>query len=205
MNTMINPIINASSLGLIVLSFFLGSIPFAYLVGRLRGIDIRQHGSGNVGATNAFRVLGAGFGALTLILDAGKGALAAWLGLANGETMAVIAGLAAILGHTFSPFMRFKGGKGVASAAGVVLLLVPDVTLICLLAFGLAVFLTKYVSVGSLTAAALLPLLMFFLDKPLPYQLFALVTALFVIYRHNSNIRRLLAGTENPITRKQHK
>lgn len=191
--------------GVVLLAFILGSIPFAYLAGRLRGIDIRRHGSGNIGATNAFRVLGPAMGATVLLLDAGKGALATWLGLPYGDTAAVIAGLAAILGHTFSPFMKFKGGKGVASGAGVVLTLVPDVGLICLILFGLVVGITKYVSAGSILVAIMLPILMVFLGKPLSYQIFALATAAFVIYRHIPNIKRLMAGQENPIGRKQHK
>ncbi|WP_235910684.1 glycerol-3-phosphate 1-O-acyltransferase PlsY [Heliobacterium mobile] len=202
MTTAMSLTMDWSSLGLILLSFFLGSIPFAYLAGKAKGIDIRKHGSGNIGATNAFRVLGATMGAAVLLLDAGKAALATWLGQPYGGTMAVLAGLAAILGHTFSPFMKFKGGKGVASAAGVVLTIAPLIALICLAAFALAVYLTSYVSVGSILAAVLLPVLMYFLGKPVAYQVFALAVSLFVIYRHRSNIKRLMEGTENPIRRK---
>ncbi|WP_131919808.1 glycerol-3-phosphate 1-O-acyltransferase PlsY [Heliophilum fasciatum] len=190
------------SLLLMVAAFVLGSIPFAYLAGRLRGIDIRQHGSGNVGATNAFRVLGAPLGALVLLCDASKGALAAWWGLAQGELIAVLMGLAAILGHTFSPFMRFKGGKGVASAAGVFLLLAPDVMGVTVVLFLASVLLTRYVSVGSMLASVTLPALMVWWDKPFPYQIVAVVTGAFVFYRHIPNLQRLLAGQENPIRRK---
>ncbi|KAB2954584.1 glycerol-3-phosphate acyltransferase [Heliorestis acidaminivorans] len=187
-------------------AFFLGSIPFAYLAGRLRGLDIRQHGSGNIGATNAFRVLGPFMGTVVLLLDAGKGAVVAlWAITSFGETVAVIAGLAAILGHTFSPFMKFKGGKGVATAAGVVITLIPDIALICVLLFATIVALSKYVSLGSITVAITLPLLAFFFNKPLAYQIFSLATAVFVIYRHIPNIKRLLAGEENSIRRNQSK
>ncbi|WP_438266912.1 glycerol-3-phosphate 1-O-acyltransferase PlsY [Heliorestis convoluta] len=187
---------------LFIAAFFLGSIPFAYLAGRLKGLDIRQHGSGNIGATNAFRVLGSAMGATVLLLDAGKGVVATlWAFSYAGETAAVIAGLAAIMGHTYSPFMRFKGGKGVATAAGVVITLVPEVALICIILFAIVVAISKYVSLGSIVVALALPILIFLFNKPLSYQIFALATALFVIYRHVPNIKRLLAGQENSIRR----
>ncbi|MDD2421653.1 MAG: glycerol-3-phosphate 1-O-acyltransferase PlsY [Heliobacteriaceae bacterium] len=181
----------------------LGAIPFAYLVGRLRGIDIRQHGSGNVGATNVMRVFGPATGVAVLVLDAGKGFLATWLGMASGETTGAICGLAAILGHTFTPFLKFRGGKGVATALGVLLTLVPKIALGCLAVFGLAVAVSGYVSVGSIFAAIGLPIFMFYWQQPPVYQIFAVIAAGFVIYRHIPNIKRLLAGQENPIRGKR--
>jgi glycerol-3-phosphate acyltransferase PlsY len=221
----------------LVAAYLLGAIPFAYIAGRLlKGIDIRQHGSGNVGATNVFRVLGAGPGAAVLALDLLKGWLAAaWvpsLGAASAfsafasDSVADKAwwpcalGLAAVLGHSYTVFLGFKGGKGVASSAGVFLGLAPHATGVVLLLFIAALAFTRMVSVGSLLGAAALPALVasFHEWRPAaaranlsdafqngwslqarPVFWLALAIAILVWVKHIPNIHRILAGTENKI------
>ena len=182
-----------------VLPFLLGAVPFGYVVGKLKGVDVRRHGSGNIGATNVSRVLGKKYGALVLLLDALKGALPVLVVKLSGlpEEYQVLAGLFAVLGHCFSPFLRFKGGKGVATGLGAFIVISPKVTLLAFLIF-LAVFLsTRYVSLSSITAALSYPLIYRFLEKPSEVS-FILVslTALVIVVKHRSNIRRLLRGEE---------
>lgn len=196
---------------LLVGAFLLGAVPFGYLAGRLRGIDLRTAGSGNIGATNTLRVLGPAMGTAVLLLDVMKGLVpvlvAARLshgsdgGAANGWPV-VGAGLAAVLGHTYSPFLRFRGGKGVATSLGVLIGLSPLVAGLALALFLVVVALTRYVSLGSLLAAVLQAFLFWlplFHGHPAPwsYRLFGLLAAVFVIVRHRGNISRLLAGTES--------
>jgi glycerol-3-phosphate acyltransferase PlsY len=181
----------------IAAAFLIGSIPTAYLVGRTRGLDIRTVGSGNVGATNVFRVLGPALGFLTLAIDMLKG----WLPVAMVRGAAdpwtpVLAGLAAVLGHTFTPFLKFKGGKGVATSAGVFLALLPVPGLLALGVF-LAVFLVwRRVSVGSLCACVVLPGSALFLYGLTPATGLAAAVALLVVIRHAANIKRLVKGEE---------
>ncbi len=183
-------------------NYLLGSIPSAYLVGRMKGIDIRQEGSGNVGATNAVRVLGKGAGILVLVLDALKGVLGVQLAkLVGGPWFVVGAALLVIVGHSYSIFLKFKGGKGVAAGAGIVLALAPVTVAIQVVIFVVIVVLSKYVSLGSMIAALTLPLTMYFVGEPLPVIIFGIVGATLVIYRHIPNIKRLLQGQENKITR----
>ncbi len=182
-----------------VLPFLLGAVPFGYVVGKLKGVDVRRHGSGNIGATNVSRVLGKKYGALVLLLDALKGALPVLAVKLSGlpEEYQVLAGLFAVLGHCFSPFLSFKGGKGVATGLGAFIVISPKVTLLAFLIF-LAVFLsTRYVSLSSITAALSYPLIYRFLEKPSEVS-FILVslTALVIVVKHHSNIRRLLRGEE---------
>jgi glycerol-3-phosphate acyltransferase PlsY len=202
-------------------AYLLGSIPSGFLVAKAKGVDIRSAGSGNIGATNALRVLGKPAGAAVLLLDAFKGYAACaflapqifnWLaphfaGLAPAFAMEpvelqlrirVVAGLGAVLGHNYTCWLKFRGGKGVATTAGVYLALAPWAVLVALGVFLLAVLLTKYVSVGSMTAALALPATVWVMT---PQHLFLclVTTALgaLAIYKHQSNLRRLLAGTEN--------
>ena len=182
-----------------VLPFFISSIPFGYVIGKLKGIDIRQHGSGNIGATNVSRVLGKKYGALVLVLDALKGALPVLAVKLYGLPFEyqVLAGLFAVLGHCFSPFLRFKGGKGVATGLGAFIVISPKITLLAFFIF-LAVFLlTRYVSLSSITAALSYPILFRFLEKPseLSFILVSL-TSLVIVAKHHSNIERLLKGEE---------
>ena len=186
-------------------AFFLGAIPFGLVAGKLRGVDLRKEGSGNIGATNALRLLGIPMGIAVLILDTLKGLLpvlaARWFGLSSGWVVA--AGLCAALGHIFSPFIGFKGGKGVATSLGVLLGLSPLVAGIAAAAFFVTVFLTRYVSLGSIIGAATQAGLFLFLPAaqlqgdPLPYRLFGVIVGILVIVRHQANIKRLLNGTEN--------
>lgn len=192
-----------------LLGYLLGGIPSAYLVGKRRGVDIRKHGSGNVGTTNAFRVLGWRAGLVVLVADVGKGAVATGLlpllffpQAEAGVYPALAGGLAAILGHVFTPYLRFRGGKGVATTVAVVLVIFPlPLSLIFLAVFCVVAFTTGFVSLGSLSAAAALPIATFLLQdalhcpKQLPWA--ALALALFLVFTHRENIRRLLRGTEN--------
>jgi glycerol-3-phosphate acyltransferase PlsY len=190
-----------------IAAYLLGSIPTAYLAGRiLQGIDIRQHGSKNVGATNALRVLGRGAGISVLLIDILKGAAAVLLGLALGfsEEIRVLAGIFAICGHNWTIFLNFKGGKGVATSAGVFLALIPLSLLTALIVFIISVAITRYISVGSMLGAVVLGLtatLQYALDFGNPPQLLTLLLAwlasAFVIWRHRPNIQRLLQGNEN--------
>jgi acyl phosphate:glycerol-3-phosphate acyltransferase len=193
----------------IVAAYLLGSIPFSYLFGKMRGIDIRQHGSGNVGATNALRVLGTRTGVITLLLDMGKGILAVEIGRlllpeAN-EGYYILVAIAAIIGHVFTVFLKFKGGKGVATSAGVFIDLLPIACLITLLVFIAVVIISKYVSLGSITAALFLwgyVLIDNIRDNFGGWQYLALVSLVsgFIILRHKSNIGRLLSGSENKLS-----
>lgn len=196
-----------------VLGYLLGGIPTAFLVARRRGVDIRRVGSGNVGGTNALRVLGWRVGVAVMAVDAAKGALAAAalprLPLGGGEPvyLAVAAGLAAVVGHVFSPYLRFRGGKGVAVTAGVLAALAPLPTAVAVGAFALVVAGTGIVSLGSLAAALVLPGAAFVLDRTTAYPVHPAVLALavglvpFVFYTHRGNIRRLIAGKENRFRR----
>lgn len=188
----------------VVIAYFLGAIPTAYLVGKkVKGIDIRKHGSGNVGTTNAFRVLGKGPGTAVLIGDILKGYLAALVCLlAGGEILGLIGAIIAMAGHSWSVFLQFKGGKGVATGAGAFLALMPIPTLIAIGVFIVIIYSTKYVSLGSITAAAIFPIVAFAFAEPLSYQVFSVIAAAVVILRHTSNIKRLLNGTENKIGKK---
>ena len=193
---------------LFILSFLIGSIPIGYVIGRLHGIDIRAHGSGNIGATNLKRTLGKKAGVYTLIGDILKGfvsvslpTIVALFGI--DATSAVefipILGLLTILGHCFSPFLSFKGGKGVATSLGVFILLAPIETLVSLVIFVSVVIKSGFVSLGSISAAvgvAFLVVLQLFTKHSLCFQITAPLIALLIIYRHKENITRLRAGEE---------
>jgi len=195
-----------------VAAYLLGSIPTGFLVAKAKGIDIRSVGSGNIGATNAMRVLGKPAGIFVLLMDAAKGFGAVWLAAlllkqfnanADVETARIIAGIFAVLGHNYTCWLKFKGGKGIATTAGVYLALAPWAVLVGLVVFILAVVFTKYVSVGSIAAAVALPATVWIMT---PQNIFLGIvsTALgaLAIYKHKSNIQRLLAGTENRLGKK---
>jgi glycerol-3-phosphate acyltransferase PlsY len=191
-----------------VVGYLLGSLPFGYLVARAYGVDIFKAGSGNPGATNVKRVLGAKAGNTVFVLDALKGAVAAaWpmlpvLHSPDARMMGLVGVLAAVLGHSFSIFTRFKGGKGVATAAGGLVVLIPVCCLIGAAVWVITFFTTRYVSLGSILAAVAVPAASWLRGNPLPLNLVATALGLFVIVRHRENIRRLLAGTENRFVRK---
>jgi glycerol-3-phosphate acyltransferase PlsY len=190
-------------------AYLLGSVPFSYIFGKLRGIDIREHGSGNVGATNALRVLGTTTGVITLLLDMGKGVLAVETGrlLLPGvnEGYYIVIAVTAILGHIFTVFLKFKGGKGVATSAGVFIDLMPLPCLLTLLVFVIIVAISRYVSLGSISAAFFLfcyVLIDNLTGNFLNWQYLAVVSLVagFIIIRHKSNIKRLIKGNENKIS-----
>ena len=188
-----------------LMAYLLGSIPFGLLLAKIfGGTDVRTAGSGNIGATNVARVAGPLPGILTLLLDGGKGWLAVWLAgrATHGDALAlVVAGFFALLGHCFPVWLRFRGGKGVATAAGMFGALCPAAMLAALLIFALVVWYWRFVSLGSLAAAAAIPLLVYLLWAPhyAPPNIVtfgSLAIALLVIYQHRGNIARLASGEE---------
>lgn len=188
----------------VILGYFLGAIPFGYLVGKLKGINIMQEGSGNIGFTNTWRVMGFQYGILVLICDVSKGYLSSMFGfMLAGEWGALLGGVACILGHTFSIFLRFKGGKGVACGAGFLLYISPITFVLCAICLCLIILFTKYMSLGSITAAALCPFVLFFTNAPLIYVFGFAICCTYVIWMHRSNIKRLLSGNENKIGHKK--
>lgn len=184
---------------LAIVAYLLGSIPTGLLLGKMYGIDVRTAGSGNIGATNVYRTVGKKIGILTLIGDCLKGLLPvlAARGLGMPEVMIAGVGLAAFLGHVFPFYLKFKGGKGVATALGVFLGAAPAAIGGALLAFIAVVAKTRYVSLGSIIAAGVVPVLSFLYRGLTPTTAMAVVVSLIVIWRHRENIRRLLDGTEN--------
>lgn len=189
----------------IVLGYLLGSIPTGVLVSRWGyGLDLRRAGSGNIGATNALRVLGPWPALLVLAVDVGKGALAVWLAsLLGGETTAqVLAGLAAVLGHNWSLYLGFQGGRGIATTLGVLLVLMPKVVIFLAVIWALVVALTRYVSLGSILAAAAFPFLVWATHLPPLYVPISILLSAAVIYKHLPNLRRLLQGTEHKLGQK---
>ena len=185
-----------------VASYLIGSIPNGLIFGKLFwGVDLREHGSHNIGATNAWRTLGKGPGFLIFFLDFLKGVCGVYLGSLTDSSPAslVLGGLMAIVGHSCSLFLRFKGGKGVATGLGVIAMLMPKTTILIFLLWFLLVYFTGYVSLGSVVAASFVPFLAWWGHEPEAYIVFGITAAIFVIYRHKTNIQRLLAGTESKI------
>ncbi|MDR1604880.1 MAG: glycerol-3-phosphate 1-O-acyltransferase PlsY [Gracilibacteraceae bacterium] len=187
------------------LAYLLGAFPSAWLAGRAVGVDLRTAGSGNMGATNALRLLGKRRGFTVLAADVLKGALAAWLALNTfGPWGGVSAGILALLGHSFNPFFGFKpSGKGAAAGLGVVIVLMPRETVAALAVFLLVLLIWRRVSLSSITAALTVLVAMFLLREPLPLLVFGLVGVTLLIVRHKANIERLLDGTEPKIGRKE--
>jgi len=194
-----------------IASYLLGSIPFGYLIVRMgNGSDVRGAGSGNIGATNVTRVAGKGAGLATLLLDTVKGYLAVWLAMrwAHGNIRWMMAaGVAVVLGHTFSCWLRFRGGKGVATGLGVFLAVAWQAVLATLLVWLVVVAFWRYVSLGSVVAAAALPILVYLFyapghAPPLAVSFGSVAVAIIVIFKHRENIARLIAGTESRLRRK---
>ena len=197
---------------LILIAYVLGSIPNALWVGKtFKNIDVREHGSKNTGSTNAARVLGPKLGIFTLILDILKGALPTYLGIVLGADLltrmtgidkldVIVIGMAAILGHTFSLFLKFKGGKAVATTLGVFLDLVPYAILILLVVFFVIFGLTKYVSLASIVSAVALPITVYLTTRHIPLTILGIIIGLLVIIRHKENIKRLINGTESKLS-----
>ena len=184
------------------LSYILGSIPNGLILGKgIWGVDLRQHGSGNIGATNAWRTIGKAGGISIFALDLLKGAISAYLGLhlGGGELAGIVCGLLAIAGHSWSIFLGFKGGKGVATGLGVIATLMPWVTLIVFAVWFAIVKVTGYVSLGSVVGAILVPILAIVFGLHTDFMVLGLIAAVFIVYRHKCNISRLLNGTESKI------
>ena len=185
-----------------VASYLVGSIPSGLILGKgIWNIDLREHGSHNIGATNAWRTLGKTAGTCIFLLDFAKGALSVYLGslLVGTPLFMIICGILAIVGHSCSLFLKFKGGKGVATGLGVMVMLMPLPALIVFLLWLAIVKATGYVSLGSIVAAACVPVLAWLQGYSLEFILFGVLAAVFIIVRHHSNIGRLLNGTESKI------
>lgn len=193
----------------LVASYLIGAFPTSYLAGRwFKGIDLREHGSRNLGATNVYRVLGWGFAIPVALVDVAKGALPVVLLGGGGAALPylpTLCGIAAMVGHTLSPFVGFKGGKGVATAAGMFLALAPGAVGIAAVVWILLVWLTGFVSVGSIASASAFPVadyLLYPARRTLPDLGLDVLIAAFIIWKHRSNIQRLVAGTENRFGRR---
>jgi glycerol-3-phosphate acyltransferase PlsY len=196
-----------------VAAYLLGSIPTGYLVARARGIDIRAVGSGNIGATNVFRMVGKTAGAFALIVDGLKGyAACTWLSdwvltllggpTTNTELCRILAGLTAVLGHNYTCWLKFKGGKGIATSAGVYFALAPLAAGIALGAWIIVFALGRYVSVASIAAAVALPMAVWLTPNSLILRIVTTALGLLAIYKHKGNIQRLLKGTERRLGQK---
>ncbi len=182
-----------------IAAYLLGSIPFGVVLAKLRRVDLREHGSGNIGATNVSRTLGKTAGLLTLVGDCGKGYLAVWIAgqLLQAQWAVAVAGLMAFLGHVFSVFLKFKGGKGVATGLGVFLCLIPWAGLSSIGVFAVFLVLTRYVSASSILAAISIPWFGYYFSAPAPSLYVATAAAIITAIRHRENIQRLVDGTEN--------
>jgi glycerol-3-phosphate acyltransferase PlsY len=191
----------------LVLSYLIGAIPTSYLAGKLfRGIDLREHGSKNLGATNVFRIMGWKFAVPVALIDMAKGAVPVLVlgpAVSTNDLFPLLCGVLAVVGHVFSVFVGFKGGKGVATSAGVVLGMAPLAVGLCLLVWLALVWLTGYVSVGSVSAAALFPAAVWMLypDRRPTIWIYLLLAAV-IVWMHRANIARLRAGTENRFGRR---
>ncbi|WP_310429704.1 glycerol-3-phosphate 1-O-acyltransferase PlsY [Chamaesiphon sp. VAR_48_metabat_135_sub] len=204
------------AIGIFTLAYFLGSLPTGYLAGKLlQGIDIREHGSGSTGATNVLRTLGKVPGSIVLLIDALKGAVA--VAIANAiftfnlaptlpvEWQAYLVPLAAtgaILGHSKSIWLNFGGGKSVATGVGVLLAMSWQVGLATIVIFGISIAISRIVSISSIAGAVSVTIWMLVFDRPLPSVIFAIVGGIYVIWRHNTNIQRIIAGTEPKLGQK---
>ena len=200
-----------------IIAYLLGSLPAGYLAGKIKGIDVREHGSGNIGATNVLRVLGKPWGLFVFFADAFKGFAAVRVALAlvrqndvaasYTEFMAILAAIACVIGHSFPIWLRFQGGKGVATSAGAILGIMPLAALAILLVWASVFALTRYVSVASMVAAVALPVAVTLLIKLKMTEgfvllYFSIAMAALVVWRHRSNIVRLMNGTEPRFTGK---
>ena len=187
---------------ILIFSYLLGSIPNGLIFGKLIwNKDLRKFGSKNIGATNAWRVIGKPAGIFIFLLDFLKGALSVFIAQSFGSSpwIVMLAGLLAIIGHSFSIYLSFHGGKGVATGLGVIAVMIPKATLIVFFTWLIIVLITRYVSLGSCIAATLVPILAFYFDAEFAFVLFGFVAAIFIIGRHRDNIARLLRGKENKI------
>jgi glycerol-3-phosphate acyltransferase PlsY len=183
---------------LLVVAYFLGSLPFGLWLARSEGVDLRTSGSGSIGATNVLRTTGGSLAAVVLVLDSGKGLLAVWLArLLDGTPDAMVgSAVAVVIGHLFPIWAGFRGGKGVATSAGAWVLITPVAVVWAVVVFGTTVATTRYVSAGSMAAAVALPVMTLVLDGRLVSFVGALVLASLIVWRHRANLGRLANGTE---------
>lgn len=190
-----------SAIVIVLVGFAIGSLPFGYLVARRRGVDLRRSGSGNVGATNAYRTVGLAIAIAVMVFDVAKGAGAVLVAtrLGGGSATPAAAGVAAILGHVYPPWLGFRGGKGVATATGVFAMLAPWAVLVAAGAFVVTVWMTRYVSLGSVVACAAVASTTVLFDAPVPVVVAGIVAAAVIVGRHRANLGRLVAGTERRI------
>jgi glycerol-3-phosphate acyltransferase PlsY len=185
----------------VAVAYLVGSVPFAYLLSRRRGVDLRHVGSGNIGASNVLRTSGVRAAVLAVVLDGVKGALAVLVAqrLSAGPAVPMAAGLASVLGHIYPVFLRFRGGKGVATAAGVFAVLTPMALGVASGVFLLAVWATRYISVGSLAGAGALMATAVISDAPTAVGIGAAIAFAMILFRHRTNLRRLASGTERRV------
>lgn len=181
-----------------IIAYFIGNFSTSYIVTqKTANIDIREHGSGNAGTTNVLRLLGIKHATLTFIGDAIKGIIAVWIGnLILGDIGGIIAGISVVVGHNWPVFLKFKGGKGIASTIGVIFMINPLIGGISLAIGVTIIFIFKYVSLGSVLGITALPILTYLLKQPKEYIILGIVLAILAIYRHIGNIQRLFNGTE---------
>ncbi|HRR95701.1 MAG TPA: glycerol-3-phosphate 1-O-acyltransferase PlsY [Candidatus Ratteibacteria bacterium] len=188
---------------LLIFSFIFGSVPFGYILCKIiKKIDIRKYGSGNIGATNVYRVCGGFLGSSVLFLDIIKGYIPVFISRNFFEFSSIISiliGLAAILGHTFSPFLKGKGGKGISTSFGVIIALFPLSAFCSFIIFVLVLFIFHIVSVASITASFFLPISIYISSKDIPLTIFGIIIFIFIIYTHRENIKRLKKGKEKRI------
>jgi len=194
----------AAFVAAMLLAYLIGAIPFGVVIGKLfYHVDVREHGSGNVGTTNVFRVLGKKAGVAVLVCDMLKGyipaVIAAYFLRETDPWLVIFIAAAPVVGHMYSVFLKGAGGKGVATGAGVVLALVPLAGGIIALVWVLLILVTRYVSLASLVATLLVPVFVFALGDPLPYLIAAVLVTVGIFWAHRGNIRRLLSGTENRV------
>ena len=189
-----------------VFAYLIGSVPTGYLLSSVSGIDIREAGSGNIGATNVGRVVGWKAGLITLLADAGKGFIPAFFSVQLGfdPEVSALTALAAFIGHLYPVFLKFKGGKGVATALGCLAGLAPLIAGYLTLVFLVIVLVTRWVSLGSLCAAALAPLLFWLFSYDPAITWMSLIMGILIIVRHRENIQRLISGGENKFEIRQH-
>jgi len=190
----------------ILISYILGSIPFGYIVSKLvKKIDIRDYGSGNIGATNTLRILGPFMASIVLIGDIGKGYFSIYLSrLISQDSIFILtmAGLAVICGHDWSLFLKFKGGKGVATTFGVILALNPMISILAAIVWGIVIINTRYASLSSISAVISIMIFTILFKQPYEYIIFSMIIIILTIFRHKENIKRLKLGNESKIGEK---
>ncbi|MFC1770838.1 glycerol-3-phosphate 1-O-acyltransferase PlsY [Candidatus Margulisiibacteriota bacterium] len=185
----------------LLLAYFTGAIPFALIVSKLKGINLREIGSKNLGTTNVYRAMGLKWASLVFVLDFLKGFIPTILAIhfLNQPLWHVLIGITAVLGHMLSLFVKFKGGKGAATGLGVLLALTPTVFLICAILAVIIIGTTRYVSLATITCSLIIPILIYYLGYPLEYMKVIGIVCILVILKHRGNISRLIKGKENKI------